>query len=196
MTTLTPAIPRVTLADRLVSRTLASDLVLVLAGAALTGIMAQLAVPIWPVPITGQTLAVLLVGTSLGALRGALSMIAYLLLGVAGVPWFSDATHGWAVIAGPTGGYIVGFIAAAALTGLLAQRSWDKRVLGAALSFVAGSVVVFLVGLPWLAVALHLDLAQTLAFGLYPFIIGGIVKAAIGAGLIWGAWRVISARAS
>ncbi|MCU1413035.1 MAG: biotin transporter BioY [Microbacteriaceae bacterium] len=196
MTTLTPAIPRVTLADRLVSRTLASDLVLVLAGAALTGIMAQLAVPIWPVPITGQTLAVLLVGTSLGALRGAFSMIAYLLLGVAGVPWFSDATHGWAVIAGPTGGYIVGFIAAAALTGLLAQRSWDKRVLGAALSFVAGSVVVFLVGLPWLAVALHLDLAQTLAFGLYPFIIGGIVKAAIGAGLIWGAWRVISARAS
>ncbi len=113
MSTLTIAVGRPTIADRLFSRTLALDLVLVAAGAALTSIAAQIAIPLWPVPVTMQTLAVLLVGVSLGAVRGALSMVLYAVLGVVGLPVFSDASSGFSVIAGPTGGYIVGFIFAA-----------------------------------------------------------------------------------
>ncbi|MCU1557890.1 MAG: biotin transporter BioY [Microbacteriaceae bacterium] len=188
MSNLTLAPGRPTLADRLFSRSIVMDVILVAAGAALTAIAAQLAVPLWPVPITGQTLAVLIVGSTLGAVRGALSMVLYAVLGIVGLPVFSDASHGFGVIAGPTGGYIVGFIFAAALTGWLAQRSWDHKLLGAVASFAAGTVVTFAIGLPWLALSLGLTLEQTLAAGLYPFIIGGIVKALLAAAFIRLAW--------
>ena len=179
-----------TIADRLVHRSIATDALLVAAGAAFTGVLAQIAIPLWPVPITGQTLAVLLVGTALGARRGAISLAVYALLGIAGVPWFSDHTAGWHVVAGPTGGYIVGFVVAAWLTGLLAERHWDRRILGALVSFAAGTVIVFAIGLPWLAVSLHLDLQQTLESGLYPFVIGGAVKAVVAVVGIRGAWKL------
>jgi biotin transport system substrate-specific component len=188
MSTLTLAVGRPTLADRLVRRSLATDLVLIAAGAALTSIAAQVAVPLWPVPITGQTLAVLIVGSSLGAVRGMLSMVLYAVLGIVGLPVFSDASHGVGVLFGATGGYIIGFILAAGLTGWLAQRTWDHRVLGAFVSFLAGSIITFAVGLPWLAVVGHFTLAQTLQYGLYPFIIGGIIKAALAAVFIRLAW--------
>lgn len=188
MSTLTLAARRPTLADRILSRSLVTDIVFIVAGAALTALAAQLTVPLWPVPITGQTLAVLIVGSSLGALRGTLSMVLYAVLGIVGLPVFSDASHGIGVVIGPTGGYIVGFIFAAALTGWLAQRSWDHRIFGAIASFAAGTVVTFAIGLPWLAVCLHLNLEQTLAGGLYPFIVGGIVKALLAAGFIRLAW--------
>ncbi|MDQ1548493.1 MAG: biotin transport system substrate-specific component, partial [Microbacteriaceae bacterium] len=192
MSTLSLAIGRPTIADRVFARGIAMDAVLVLAGAALTAIAAQVSVPLWPVPITGQTLAVLLVGSSLGALRGALSMVLYAVLGTIGLPIFSDGSHGFGVIAGPTGGYIIGFIFAAALTGWLAQRAWDHRILGAILSFVAGSLVTFAIGLPWLAFTLGLNLEQTLAGGLYPFILGGVIKALLAAGIIRLAWHSIN----
>lgn len=188
MSNLTQAIGRPTLADRLVARSLTTDILLVAAGAGLTAALAQVAVPLWPVPVTGQTLAVLLVGSTLGAARGTLSMLLYAALGLVGLPVFSDAASGWGVLAGPTGGYIVGFVFAAALTGWLAQRSWDKRFFQAALSFLGGTVVTFAFGLPWLAVALHLNLEQTLQGGLYPFIVGGVVKALIAAALIPSIW--------
>lgn len=191
MTTLSLAIGRPTLADRLFARGVVMDIVLVAAGAALTAIAAQVQVPLWPVPITGQTLAVLLVGSSLGALRGTLSMLLYAVLGMVGLPVFSDATSGMGVILGPTGGYIVGFVFAAAFTGWIAQRSWDRRVLRSLLAFVGGTVVTFAVGLPWLAISLGLDLQQTLQGGLYPFIIGGIVKSVIAAGVVTLGWRYI-----
>ncbi|MCU1513550.1 MAG: biotin transporter BioY [Microbacteriaceae bacterium] len=191
-TPLTLSLGRPTLADRLLTRGIGSDLVLVAAGAGLTAIAAQLVIPLWPVPITGQTLAVLLVGSTLGATRGVLSMILYALLGIFGLPVFSEGTHGLTIVMGPTGGYIIGFILAAALTGWLAQRSWDHRLLGAILSFLAGSAVTFAVGLPWLAVSLGLNLQQTLVAGLYPFIIGGIVKAVLAAGFIRLAWLGIN----
>lgn len=178
-----------TLADHVLPRGLVTDVSLVLGGAALTGLLAQVAIPLWPVPVTGQTLAVLLVGSTLGASRGALSMLAYGLLGVAGIPWFSDASHGMGVLLGSTGGYIVGFVLAAALTGWLAQRQWDRRFLHAAVTFLAGSGAVFLVGLPWLAVVTGADLAQTLSWGLWPFIPGGIIKALIAAAIIPVAWQ-------
>lgn len=185
---MTLAIGRPTLADRLFPRSIVTDLVLVSAGAALVSIAAQIAVPLWPVPITGQTLAVLLVGSSLGALRGFLSMTLYLVLGIVGLPVFSDSGSGLPVILGPTGGYIVGFIFAAAFTGWIAQRSWDRKIFRSILSFLGGTVVTFAFGLPWLAFVLGLNLEQTLSSGLYPFVVGGIVKALLAAGIITASW--------
>jgi len=199
MTTLAPNLRRTVLADRVFPRTLVMDIVLVVAGAALVTVLAQVAIPLWPVPITGQTLAVLLVGSTLGWARGAISMVLYAVLGLVGVPVYSDGSHGAGVLFGATGGYIVGFIVSAALVGWLAERQWDRKILKAIVTFVAGSVVVFAIGLPWLAVVLHTDLPTTLQYGLYPFILGGIIKAAIAAGLLplawWGADRIAKKRA-
>jgi biotin transport system substrate-specific component len=195
----TLAVGRPTLADRIVSRSLATDLVLIAAGAALTAVAAQVAVPLWPVPITGQTLAVLLVGVTLGAVRGALSLTLYAVLGIVGLPVFSEQSSGWSVVAGPTGGYIIGFVFAAAFTGWLSQREWDRRPAWAFLAFLAGSVIPFAFGLPWLAAALgnlglDNDLNAVLTAGLYPFIIGGVIKAALGAGIISLAWLGVRRR--
>ena len=194
MTVASPAHPRPVLADRVLGRSIPLDIVLVGAGAALTAVLAQVAVPLYPVPITGQTLAVLLVGATLGAARGALSLAVYAVLGIVGLPVFSDFAGGPEVVLGPTGGYILGFIASAALVGWLSERAWERQVLKALATFAAGTLVVFAVGLPWLAVALQLDLATTLQAGLFPFLIGGAIKAAIAAGLLplawWGAERL------
>ncbi|HEY0374423.1 MAG TPA: biotin transporter BioY [Amnibacterium sp.] len=192
MSTVSLAPRRPVLADRVLPRSLVVDAGLVVAGAALTAGLAQVAIPLWPVPITGQTLAVLLVGASLGAVRGAASMVLYALAGLVGLPVYSDHTAGASVLFGATGGYIVGFILAAALTGWLAQRRWERRLLAGMLAFVAGSAVVFLIGLPWLKVSLGLTWAQTLAGGLYPFIVGGIIKAVIAALVLRGAWALVA----
>ena len=192
MSTLSLAPRRPVLADRVLPKSLAVDALLVLAGAALTAGLAQVSIPLWPVPITGQTLAVLLVGASLGAARGGISMVVYLLAGLVGLPVYSDHTTGAAVLLGPTGGYIVGFVLAAAFTGWLAERRWERRFLAGMLAFVAGSVVVFLVGLPWLKVTLGLSWAQTLEGGLYPFVVGGVIKAVIAALVLRGAWALVA----
>jgi biotin transport system substrate-specific component len=194
MSAVVPAAPRLVLADRVLGRSLPLDVVLVATGAALTSLLAQVAVPLYPVPITGQTLAVLLVGATLGAARGALSLALYAVLGIVGLPVFSDYGSGVDVILGPTGGYIIGFIVSAALVGWLSERAWERRILKALATFAAGTLVVFAVGLPWLAIALGLDLTQTLNGGLFPFLIGGAIKALIAAGLLplawWGADRL------
>ena len=199
MSNLTLALGRPTLADRIVSRTRVMDIVLIVAGAALTAVSAQIAVPLWPVPVTGQTLAVLLVGVTLGPVRGGLSMVLYAILGVVGLPVFSESSSGWGVIAGPTGGYIIGFIFSAILTGWLAQREWDRKLLRAFVAFLAGSVVTFAFGLPWLATFLGAvgapnDLNSVLTAGLYPFILGGVVKSILGAGIITLAWVAVGRR--
>ncbi len=190
---------RPTLVDRVQPRTLASDIVLVLGGTALVAALAQVAIPLWPVPVTGQTLAVLIVGASLGAARGAASLGLYALLGGLGLPIFSDTESGWSVIAGPTGGYIIGFILAAAIVGWAAEQQWDRGWLKAAITFVGGSLVVFAVGLPWLALSLGQlglpnDLGSVLASGFVPFIIGGLIKAGIAAALLPALWRAAEAR--
>jgi biotin transport system substrate-specific component len=191
MSTLSLSIGKPTLADRAFNPGITMDIVLIAAGAALTAILAQAQVPLWPVPITGQTLAVLLVGSTLGALRGALSMVLYAVLGIVGLPVFADSESGWSIIAGPTGGYIIGFIFAAVFTGWIAQRAWDRRISKAILSFLGGTVVTFAFGLPWLAAVLSLSLEQTLQAGLYPFIIGGIIKAVIAASIIYAGWSAV-----
>lgn len=199
MSTLTLAYGRPTLADRVFSRALATDFVLVASGAALVSLAAQVTIPLPLVPITGQTLAVLVVGASLGAARGGLALLLYALLGLAGLPVFApqdDGAHltGLVALASPSFGYIVGFILAAALTGWLAQRQWDRKLLGGLAAFSVGTIATFAIGIPWLAVwlgahGLPNDLQSVLVSGLYPFLLGGIVKAGIGAALIRLAWR-------
>lgn len=190
------AIPdhRVVLADRLIPRSRVADIMLIAGGALLTAGLAQVAIPLWPVPITGQTLAVLLVGATLGAVRGGASLALYALLGFIGLPFYapqSDGTHltGLAAVATPSFGYIVGFIPAAALVGWLSSRAWDRRFLKALATFAGGSLVVFAIGLPWLAVFLGMtDPMAVLAAGFLPFVIGGIIKALIAALLLPAAW--------
>lgn len=189
MTALAPSAPRrLVLADRVFPRHLVVDITLVVLGAALVGGFAQLYVPLWPVPITGQTLAVLLVGATLGTIRGALALTVYAALGIIGVPWFSESASGFDVIAGPTGGYIIGFIASAALVGWLSERQWDRKIFKAIATFLGGTLIVFAFGLPWLAFSLGIGVDLTLEYGLWPFVIGGLIKAAIAALLLPAAW--------
>lgn len=181
------------LADRIFTRSLAIDLVLIAAGAAFTALLAQVTIPLWPVPITGQTLAVLLVGATLGMARGASSLGLYAVLGLVGLPVFApqdDGSHltGFLALSAPSFGYIIGFVFAAALVGWLSERTWDRKFLKALATFVGGSVVVFVFGLPWLAVVTGATLLETYQWGLEPFIVGGIIKAIIAALLLPAAW--------
>jgi biotin transport system substrate-specific component len=204
MTAFTIARGGITLADRVFSRTIATDLLLVVAGAGFTAIAAQLVLPLWPVPITGQTFAVLLVGSVLGPVRGALSMVLYLVLGVTGVPVFVDGHSGTLDGYGP-GGFVIGFILVAALTGWLAQRGWDRRILTTIASFIAGTVLLYAVGLPWFYVVLSNfpaatmseyfgttePLQATLSGGLYPYLVGDVLKIAIAAAVLPLTWMLV-----
>jgi len=144
------------------------------------------------VPITGQTFAVLLVGASLGTVRGASSALLYVLIGIAGAPVYADGAHGWAQITSASGGYLVGFILAAALTGRLAEQRGDRRFSSALGAILTGNVIIFLVGLPWLAIVLDTNLEKTLEYGLYPFIPGEILKLYLAAALLPTAWRYVT----
>lgn len=185
------------------------EALLVLGGSLLTALMARIAIPLpfTPVPITGQTFAVLLVGAALGSRRGALSMALYLLEGAAGLPVFAGGAAGLARVLGPTGGYLIGFIAAAFVTGWLAERGWDRRPLTAALAMLAGNLVIYLFGLIWLAYGPWLapwlvhqpgrfahglwGSKGAIALGLLPFIPGDLVKLALATAALPGAWRLV-----
>ena len=190
-----PAAP-VVLADRIARTGVAVDVAWITAGVAVTAVLAQVEVPLWPVPITGQTLAVVLVGATLGLRRGALSMLLYAVVGLLGAPVFSGGQGGLATLATPSFGYVVGFIGSAALVGWLAERRWDRRFGLAALASLAATALPFVVGLPWLAVVLGQlgapnDLGSVLQAGLYPFVVGGLIKALIAAGVLPLAWRAL-----
>jgi biotin transport system substrate-specific component len=165
------------------------DAVLVVGGAALTGLAAQLTVPVpgSPVPVTGQTFAALLVGTALGPARGLLSLALYTLVGVAGLPWFAGGQAG---AGGASFGYVLGMLLAAGLTGALARRGGDRSVLRTAGTMVAGSAVIYAVGVPYLAVVTGMSATQAIAAGLTPFLIGDALKAALAMGALPGAWRL------
>jgi biotin transport system substrate-specific component len=170
-----------------------TDSVLVLAGTALVAAAAQISfsLPFTPVPITGQTFAVVLVGASLGTIRGFASLFLYLWLGVAGAPIYAHHAHGWSIVTSASGGYLVGFVLAAAFTGFLAERRWDRRFSSSISSMLTGNVIVYLVGLPWLAVVLNTNLEKTLEYGLYPFVPGDVFKLYLAAAVLPGAWRVV-----
>lgn len=172
---------------------LLTDVLLVVAGAGLIAASAQVSIPLpfTPVPITGQTFAVLLTGAALGTVRGGSSALLYVLVGIAGAPVYADGAHGWAQITGASGGYLVGFVLAAALTGRLAEQRWDRRFSSAIGAMLTGNVVIFLVGLTWLAVVLDTNLEKTLEYGLYPFIPGEMLKLYLAAALLPAAWRVV-----
>lgn len=169
------------------------DVLLVVGAAGFVGGLAQISIHLsfTPVPITGQTLGVLLAGTALGWRRAAAAMALYAVAGVAGVPWFAGHTSGYA---SASFGYIVGFFFAAVACGYLAQRGADRSVLKSIPAMLVGEILIYAFGLTWLALDLHLGAAATVAAGFTPFVIGDAIKAAIAAGLLPVAWRLVGRR--
>jgi biotin transport system substrate-specific component len=172
------------------------DIALVLAGALLIYLTARIVIPVpgSPVPITGQTFGVLLVGASLGFRRGLIGVALYVLLGVIGLPFFAEGKGGLSVIWGATGGYLVGFVVAGALVGRLAELGWDRRLGGALGAMLIGSAVIYAIGLPWLAVVTSSTPAETIALGLTPFLVGDALKLVLAAVLFPTAWWVVGRR--
>ncbi|MFJ5259755.1 biotin transporter BioY [Streptomyces sp. NPDC088387] len=187
-TAATVARPGQVLAD-LLPASRVRDIALVAGGAALTGLAAQIAVPVpgSPVPVTGQTFAALLVGTSLGAGRGFLSLALYALVGMAGVPWFAQGGHG---AGAPSFGYVLGMILAATVVGALARRGADRSVLRTAGTMVLGSAIIYAVGVPYLAVATGMSATAAIAAGLTPFLLGDALKAALAMGILPTTWKL------
>ncbi len=167
---------------------------IILAASIFVALCAQLAfdLPFSPVPVTGQTFAVLLVGALLGSRRGALALIAYAAEGAAGLPVFAMGRAGAAVLFGPTGGYIFGFILAAWLVGLLAEKGWDRRFPTAVIAMSIGTAVIFLFGASWLAPVVGAD--KVLALGVMPFLPGALVKIVLAAALLPAGWKLLGMR--
>ncbi|MFJ2741940.1 biotin transporter BioY [Streptomyces sp. NPDC087440] len=180
--------PGAVLAD-LLPATRVRDIALVVGGAALTGIAAQIAIPVpgSPVPVTGQTFAALLVGTAFGARRGFLSLALYALVGMAGAPVFQSGTSG---PGGASFGYVIGMLLAATAVGALARRGGDRSVLRTAGTMVVGSAIIYAVGVPYLMAATGMNLSAALAAGVVPFLIGDALKAALAMGALPTAWKL------
>ncbi len=179
-------------------------LVLALCGSLFVAVAAQIQVPLWPVPITGQTFAVLIVGMVFGARLGGATLLLYLAEGAAGIPVFAKLSGGPAVIAGPTGGYIIGFVLAAGLVGYLAERGWDRSVVWTALAMLIGNVLIYMPGVPWLAMfyagpgaayvaatGAETAFGAAINAGVVPFILGDALKLALAAALLPLAWKVL-----
>ena len=184
------AVRRTTLADLAGTTSVPRDLVLVTLASLATGLLAQaeIRLPFTPVPVTLQPLAVFLVGAALGSRRGAAAMLVYLAEGAAGLPFFAGGAAGLQHLGGPTGGYLLGFVPAAFVIGLCAERGWDRTPLRALAAMLLGSVVLFACGLSQLAHFVGRE--RVLALGLYPFVIGDVLKLAVAAGglpLVWKA---------
>jgi len=176
---------------RLGSETLRAALLVAL-GVAAIALAAQIRVPMWPVPVTMQTFAVLTVGAVYGARLGGLTVLAYLALGALGVSVFTGEGAGLAYMAGPTGGYLVGFAVAAAFVGWLAGRGWSRSVPGMVAALALGNVVIYAFGLPWMA---YLFLAErgaewVLQWGMTNFLLGDALKLALAALLVPGLWKL------
>ncbi|WP_338676683.1 biotin transporter BioY [Streptomyces sp. SCSIO 30461] len=187
-----PPFTGVVLADLLpASRT--KDIALVVGGAVLTGVAAQISLPVpgSPVPVTGQTFAALLVGTALGARRGFLALALYAVAGVAGMPWFAGASSGYAM---PSFGYILGMLLAATVVGALARRGADRSVPRTAGAMVLGSAIIYAVGVPYLALATGMTFGKAVSLGLLPFLVGDALKAALAMGALPAAWKLIGRR--
>ncbi|MBW5480704.1 biotin transporter BioY [Streptomyces bambusae] len=184
--------PGTVLAD-LLPASRARDIALVVGGAALTGLAAQLSVPVpgSPVPVTGQTFAALLVGTALGARRGFLALALYAMAGAAGTPWFAGGTSG---AGGASFGYVLGMLLAATVVGALARRGADRSVARTAATMVLGSAIIYAVGVPYLMAATGMSLDAAVAAGLTPFLIGDALKAALAMGALPAAWKLAGRR--
>jgi len=162
-------------------------------GTAFLALMAQIAVPVpgSPVPVTGQTLGALLLGSAYGASLGFTTFATYLIVGFVGAPVFAAGAHGLSRITGATGGYLVGMLLASLITGYLAGRRWDQKILTVIPTMLIGDVVIFSAGLLWLHHSLHASWATTLKFGFTPFIVGEVIKIAIASTTMPTLWRFV-----
>ena len=178
-----------------IARAALYDFTLIIGGSLLIALSAQVAIPIGPVPITMQTLAVLLVGALLGSRRGALSVLVYLTEGVMGFPFFAGGAAGAAYLAGPTGGYLIGFVFAAFVTGSLTERGWDRHVETTVAAMLLGSIVFYVFALARLSLLPGWDFEKALRLGLYPFIPGDLAKIALAATILPAGWKALGRRA-
>jgi biotin transport system substrate-specific component len=169
----------------------AREVVLVLGGAILIALAAQIriALPFSPVPVTGQTFAVLLLGALYGSRRGVATVLTYLVLGSIGLPVFAGGAAGVARLAGPTAGYLAGFIAAAFVVGALAERRWDRRPWTTAAAMILGNAVIYALGVAWLSKFVGWD--KVLATGVLPFLAGDALKIALAMLLLPAGWRLL-----
>jgi biotin transport system substrate-specific component len=167
------------------------DVLLVLGGAAFTGLMAQISIPVAgsPVPVTGQTFAALGVGAVLGWQRGMAALALYLVAGMAGVPWYADGASGLAI---PSLGYVIGFVLAAGIVGALAARGWDRSPLLTIATMVVGNLAIYAIGLPYLAWSLGIDLGAAFDIGMKNYLLGDAFKILLAAGCLPLAWRLMS----
>lgn len=180
------------ISQRVLPRTQAMSIVLVLAAAALTAVAAQwsIVLPFTPVPITGQTFAVLLTGAALGTTLGAAGQLVYVGVGALGLPVFSEGGSGWKVITGPTAGYLLGFVVAAALIGYMAERRQDRTFATMFTAFFIGTVVIYGFGMVGLMIVGDYGLLESFELGVAPFVIGDILKATAAGIVLPGAWRL------
>jgi biotin transport system substrate-specific component len=165
------------------------DAALVVLFSAFVALTAQVEIPLWPVPLTLQTLGVLFTGAVLGSRRGALALLLYLVEGAVGLPVFAGGASSVAYMLGPTGGYLVGFVVAAGIVGWLAERGWDRRLVWTVLAMVVGNLAIYALGVAWLAVFLG-DLQTALVKGALIFIPGDLIKIAIAALALPGGWAL------
>jgi biotin transport system substrate-specific component len=181
--------PRRVLAD-IIPKSLLADTALVIGFAGFVGVLAQFSIHLnfTPVPVTGQTLGVLLAGSALGWRRAFLSMSLYLVAGLAGVPWFAGHSSSLPMT---NAGYLLGFVATGTLLGWLASRGHDRTIARAAISMVVGELLLYAIAVPWLAVAGHFSLETAFIYGMRPFIIGDIIKMAVAGVTLPSTWRLI-----
>ena len=184
------------LSTRILPRHAVITAALVVGFALLTALAAQVRIPLpfTPVPVTGQTLAVLLAGAALGSRAGAASQGLYILLGLGGLPFFQGGHGGWEYATGPTLGYLIGFVIAAAAIGYLAERKQDRTIATALPAFLAGTAVIYVFGVAGLMVSLQTGLTDALVKGLVPFVIGDLLKVALAGTLLPAAWKLAGER--
>lgn len=166
----------------------------VVAGVAFLTVLAQVRVQLGPVPFTGQTLGVLLLGAAYGVGLGTVSTAVYVALGTLGLPLFTGWQGGLAHLMGPTGGYLVGFVLAAALLGALSRRGWDRSYGLTVAAMLLAEAAIYLPGLVWLHTVIGGGWGRTLALGLVPFLLGDALKMTVAVGLLPSAWRLLGER--
>ncbi len=185
--------PTTTIANVVIPSSTLTSVALMTGFALFTALAAQIVIPVpgTPVPITGTTFAVLLTGAALGSRMGAGSMTLYWGLGAIGLPFYTEASGGWEAATGATGGYLVGFIVAAWVVGLLAERGQDRTVASAIPAFLAGSVVIYIFGVSWLYLSVDAidSMTAALAAGFTPFVIGDLIKVVLAGLLLPLAWK-------
>ena len=186
-----------TLSGALISRSNAvTKVALVVGGVAFLTLMAQISVPVpgSPVPVTGQTLGALLIGSAYGASLGFTTFATYLIVGFVGAPVFAAGTHGFARITGATGGYLVGMLLASLITGYLAGRKWDQKIKTVVPTMILGDIVIFALGIFWLHHSIHATWVLTFKLGFTPFILGEVIKIAIASTTMPTLWRFVPKR--